>query len=366
VSERERSVLRIGELRPSQLQHTFGIGAIVDLAHVSVMVMGLDDWKRPFCREIVEERLLAAVREQLGGQVDSLVAPPLPRSHEGLFAADDDSNAIGVPVAAFPRFMRCPWCNTLAGLESSLFALKPNPFRPGQTKYVHRNCRNPKVRQPWVLPARFLVACTNGHLDDFPWDYFVHQGKSCGQPMLELRETGVSGEAAEVQVECTTCQAKRRMSGAFGEEGRESLPPCRGRRPHLRDFEEKPCGAPSRAILLGASNSWFGVHLSALSLPVAGGGIAELVDRHWDALKNVDSPMVIAFLRKENRLLAFNDYSDPELMEAIVQRKAMRPVSDAAAGDLKAPEWEVFSKPPLRGASLTSSSRLSWSSACGR
>ena len=182
--------LRVGELRPSQLQHTFGIGAIVDLAHLSVMVMGLDDWKRPFCREIVEDRLLAAVKEQLGEQVESLLAPPLPREQDGLFAADEDSAGVGVPVAAFPRYMRCPWCATLARLDSSLFALKPNPFRPGKTKYVHRNCaRSP--RPPAVLPARFLVACTNGHVDDFPWDHFVHRGQSCGTPMLELDRKSV-------------------------------------------------------------------------------------------------------------------------------------------------------------------------------
>ena len=34
----------VGELRPSQVLHTFGIGAIVDLPNLSVMVMGLEDW----------------------------------------------------------------------------------------------------------------------------------------------------------------------------------------------------------------------------------------------------------------------------------------------------------------------------------
>jgi hypothetical protein len=308
------------------------------------MIMGLDDWKQPYCREIVKERLLGAVREQAGGQVEALVAPPLPRVDDGMFAADDNSNAIGVPVAAFPRFMRCPWCNALARLDSSLFALKTNPFRPGQTRYIHRNCPK-RAPPPSVLPARFLVACTNGHLDDFPWDHFVHRGESCGQPMLELKEWGVSGEAAEVQVECTTCQKRRRMSDAFGEEAKENLPPCTGRRPHLRDFEEKPCTAQLRAILLGASNSWFGVHLSALSLPVASGGIDELVDRHWEALKNVENLAVLVFLRKENRLPAFHEFSDAELMPAIERRRAVRPVPEIEAGDLKSPEWEVFSKP---------------------
>ena len=34
----------VGELRPSQVLTTFGIGSLVDLPNLSVMVMGLDDW----------------------------------------------------------------------------------------------------------------------------------------------------------------------------------------------------------------------------------------------------------------------------------------------------------------------------------
>ncbi|NCC34293.1 MAG: hypothetical protein EOM24_20120, partial [Chloroflexia bacterium] len=55
---------RVGEVRPSQLLHTFGIGAIIDLPHLSVMVMGLDDWGLAYALEIGEERLLQAVQQQ--------------------------------------------------------------------------------------------------------------------------------------------------------------------------------------------------------------------------------------------------------------------------------------------------------------
>lgn len=41
-TSRERP--RVGELRPSQILTTFGVGSIVDLPHLSVMVMGLEDW----------------------------------------------------------------------------------------------------------------------------------------------------------------------------------------------------------------------------------------------------------------------------------------------------------------------------------
>ncbi len=64
--------------------------------------------------------------------------------------------------------MLCPRCRRLAPLSSSQFTLKSDPFRPDRTKYIHENCRHPG-KPPTVIPARFIVACTRGHLDDFPW-----------------------------------------------------------------------------------------------------------------------------------------------------------------------------------------------------
>ena len=55
----------VGELRPSQLLYTFGIGSIVDLPHLSVLVTGLEDWPLASCRPIQENRLLEQVRRHL-------------------------------------------------------------------------------------------------------------------------------------------------------------------------------------------------------------------------------------------------------------------------------------------------------------
>ena len=54
---------RVGDLRPSQLMHAFGVGSVVDLPYLSVMVMGLEDWPAARSIEIREERLLRAVRQ---------------------------------------------------------------------------------------------------------------------------------------------------------------------------------------------------------------------------------------------------------------------------------------------------------------
>jgi hypothetical protein len=60
------SELRVGELRPNQLLHTYGVGSVADLPNLSVMVSGLDDWDLASAERVTEDRLLAAVRAQLG------------------------------------------------------------------------------------------------------------------------------------------------------------------------------------------------------------------------------------------------------------------------------------------------------------
>jgi hypothetical protein len=48
--------VKVGELNPSQLLYTYGVGSIVDLPHLSVIVNGLDDWPTDpsFVKEIQE------------------------------------------------------------------------------------------------------------------------------------------------------------------------------------------------------------------------------------------------------------------------------------------------------------------------
>lgn len=333
---------RVGEVRPSQLLHTFGFGSIIDLPHLSVMVMGLDDWSPAYATEIGEERLLQAVQGQLGPQVKSLRVPPIqPEGNDNPF---DGSAQVGVPVATFPRWMLCPHCRLLAPRDSDLFQLKSDPMRPDRARYVHANCSKAGA-PPTVLPARFLVACEKGHLDDFPWHYFVHKGSSACTGAIRLLELGVSGEATDIIVKCDACGDQRRMSDAFGEEGKQAMPACRGRHPHLRDFDEHGCDQQMKAILLGASNSWFGLTLTALSVPTEVDTLGQLVEAQWVTLEKVTSREVLTAFRAIGQLQPFISVTDDALWAAIERKRSGGGGETTEARSLKAPEWQVFSKP---------------------
>jgi hypothetical protein len=90
-------------------------------------------------------------------------------------------------------------------------------------KYIHRLC--PSLgKPPTVVPARFLVACPNGHLDDFPWPWFVHRGREDCSYLLRLYEFGTSGEAADVIVKCDTCGARGRWPRRSSESTNRTCP----------------------------------------------------------------------------------------------------------------------------------------------
>ncbi len=334
--------VRVGELRPSQILLTYGIGALADLPNLSAVITGLEDWPVQPQSTIVEDRLLASVREELGSQVMQLMAPPrlLEEVSAGSFP-DEAANSIGVPVASFPRWLVCPHphCRLLAPISSGLFELKTDLFRPDRARYQHRNCftKNPTP----ALPIRFLTACSFGHLDDFPWVDYSHRGQPCTNPELKFLEQGSGDEPTELFVRCTQCEAGRSMAEALERDGPYEIT-CAGRRPHLRDYAPDGCKTRMRVITLGASNTWFPALRTALTLPTEGDRLTQLVESHWGLLSKAEHPAYVAAFRVSGQLNAFGQFTDEQLWKAIEVRKA-GVLSEA--GDLKTPEYKALINP---------------------
>jgi hypothetical protein len=336
---------KVGDLRPSQLLFTFGVGSVVELPNLSVMVMGLDDWPAEYAGKVSEERLLRAIQKELGTQVEKLLTPPV-TTESTVAGPFDESLSVGVPVAPFPRWLLCPYCRLLAPIQSGLFELKLDPYRRDRTRYVHRNCTK-RGKPPTAVPARFLIACENGHLDDFPWVEFVHKGPTACKARLRLFELGASGEVSDLELRCEVCGATRRMAAAFAsaDEDEAQLPACRGRQPHLRKYSEDGCTCRTRAILLGASNSWFPVMLSALSVPTQVDKLAQLLQQHAALFDKVQGVQNVELLRDVGKLQAFAAYTDQQIWEAVEKKRQGDGQAETAPSDLREPEWLVFSNP---------------------
>ncbi len=340
----------VGDVRPSQLLWTYGPGALIDLPSLSVLTLGTHLWDKDRCSPIAEARLLAAVRKELGSQVESLRMPPYQKSeHVDAYSAEAN---IGVPVLPFPRWLRCVKCGLLSPFDHSLFECKENRYRPELTRFVHKGCTgskgDAKASDADAVPARFLLACRNGHLDDFPWHYFVHSGVSECKGTLRFFESGASLQTENLWVKCDTCEKSRSLAHAFGQEGKDNLPKCRGRHAHLNIYDDD-CKEEARAVLLGATNSWFPITLSALAIPVTRDPIIQLLQDGLDFFEDVESEvevsLIVKTLKKTGNLIGIEKYSSSEIWEALESINKGCENGPVSESDIKGPEWDVLTAP---------------------
>lgn len=333
--------LRVGGLRPNQLLHTYGVGAMADLPNLSVVMLGLDFWNLERSRTVLEERLLAAVRAKLAQQVDALRLPPYLPETSDPFA---EWTRVGVPVGLFPSWLRCSRCTRLGRADGGFFELLKDSVAPDRIRYVHP-CWGRGGTRPVAVPARFVLACDEGHLDDFPWLYYAHGGHEPESGhSLKMTETGSTGEAANVFVSCE-CGASRPMSDAFGEAAERSLPACRGRHPHLGTFE--PCDRPTRTLVLGSTNSWFPLQLRAFTLPRDRNPLDHLIAefwRHLEPLASLPEATAKQLMPTQTCWPELEAYGSDRVWHAIRSRAANggHNQQQLAGLDLLAPEWAAL------------------------
>ena len=352
---------RVGAARPSHLMFTSGVGSLVDLPNFAVLVRGLDDWNYTHAygwEPIVEPRLLAQVRNQPAlRNVKELRPAPWT---EGLDLDPGGPAArVGVPTAPFPSWFRCTACDELVRLDSGMLGFEnANPRRPHEARFVH-NIGKHKKAKPLAVAARFVLACTDGHLDDFPYREFVHRGGECPKaekPQLRMEDRG-GNVGANVELTCVVCGEHRNMRDAGGERGKENLPVCRGRHPHLGTFEPGGCGLHPKTLVLGASNQWFSELLSTLAVPSAQGTgeLDALVEKYWDMLE--DTPKEgYKTLRQFAPPMRdhFGAWDDDSVYAAVERHRAALAGqqeggedTEAATGRqaLRTAEWEALSAP---------------------
>lgn len=266
---------KVGSGRPSTLLYTYGPGAIMDLPQFTIMPSGLDDWDRIWRRRdeiprIRAPRLLDIVRMHLRSPRAELRPHPW-QPKRNMFSGE--GNDLGVPARVFPQWLRCTGCDML-GLLSQFSYTNTHPFRTDLACFEHVRCTGRphaphKAARRTAVPARYLLACALGHLDEFPYALWVHHGRSCTKaefPALRMVDQ-TAGKGASATIRCESCGDQRPMREAQGEAGAAKLPRCRGRHPHLDAFAENGCGAATKLMVVGASNLWFPATFSIIVMP---------------------------------------------------------------------------------------------------
>lgn len=365
---RKHNRAKVGSGRPSSLLYTYGPGAIMDLPQFTIMPSGLDDWDRIWRRrdgipQIRAPRLRQAVAMLLRSRDIQLRPYPWQAKKMSL---SNEGNDLGVPARVFPQWLRCTGCDMLGALAQFDYR-NTHPYRTDLACFEHARCTGragERTRRPTrrtAVPARYLLACVDGHLDEFPYDRWVHQGQRCDKaefPALKMVDR-TAGKGASAVIRCESCGARRPMNEAQGEAGRSKLPRCRGRHPHLDAFEPGGCGKETRLMLVGASNLWFPATHSIIVMPESSEERKnDLADQIRTALgeklaKYRDNLSILRDLLDDK--VDITELSDAELAEAVAAAGAL-PASEAEQEerirtwdpvDLLVPEWLYLQKDVL-------------------
>jgi hypothetical protein len=252
--------LIVGELRRSQLITSFGSGAIVDMPDYSIVMAAADYWKRsPVLHEPNLEKLLKVTE-----------------FHQPYVSENSDYPQDDIPAFRFPIMHFCPDCGKL------------QPYYAFDDKDGKKCSKCGKK----IVPSRFVAACINGHLEDFPYDWWVHYGKESDchknnpKTNLNIKFEDTTGGLDSIVITCMHCKKSRTMAGSLSK-GSLIGYKCWGKRPWIgnkNEYQETNCKATMRALQRGASNLYFTVTASALTVPPWSNKIQIAIDEDWDKI----------------------------------------------------------------------------------
>jgi len=234
---------------------------MVPIGNESFMVAGLDFWPQKLPLDVSEPRLESALHKR------GFLQPP---------GGDD---APSIPIVRFPLWHSCPECDSL-DLHWKLADSGTN------------HCRTCAID---LIPSRFVVACGCGHIDDFPYMNWVHNGRNKSDACkLTITTSGVSAALRDVLIKCEACDITRSLDGAFDEHEVNQVTKCWSKRPWLQNDEAGQCTESVRTLQRGASNVWFGEYRSALSIPPWSQAAFQVISPFWPALRAIDDPTQLA------------------------------------------------------------------------
>ncbi|MQW32017.1 DUF1998 domain-containing protein [Sinorhizobium meliloti] len=276
----------IGNIRRSQVLSGNGPGAIIDFrgdggAPLSVVAAGLEAWDQLSARQglLNDQRIThEPLQSRLG--VRGFRLPPVGKERFGNVERDRL-----LPAYRFPDWHVCPKCELLQ--RSRFWGNETD--RPELFCSICSTGRGQRAKKVFVVPVRFVVTCSDGHLQDFPWMSWPRHAEGCSRKK-PLKLKGEGSGLKGLGVKCTECAAERDLDGALSPGTLKSMKiRCDGLQPWLKS-EGCECANEPVAIQRGASNAYFPVIASALDVPPFGGSFRDQLEEFWGDLTELDDP----------------------------------------------------------------------------
>lgn len=335
----------VGKLRRSAVVMTHAPGSVVDMrahgAPVSGVTAGLEEWDRsaPLSGNLKYQKI---VERRLCKKLDKKYFRLPPVLEDDAKRADGSLDGSALVIRRFPDWLQCPSCELL----------KPAKDWGADPGLPYRYCAQCTAKQPggrkvFAIPVRFATACSSGHLDEFPWNWWVNHKPDC-HVNNKLKLTSIGPGLAGLILSCPACGGRRSLDGTFGRSALSGLK-CLGKRPWLRsDDDDCDCNGDDgtfRVVQRGASNLYYPVMESALDIPPWTKRLEQALGDYWDYLADIRKP--------EDRLTAI---SINEHLQQLVKREGISPeelarrfeqmqndLEAADVSDLRLDEYRIFS-----------------------
>ena len=311
----------VGQLRKAQLITTFGCGATTDMLDYSIIIAGTDNWN-PKSKKIHEPHLESMLK------VNHFKEPLVTENMENNLPQPD------IPAFRFPYKHFCPKCGLLMNYW--------NFENDGNEIYCKNN--HPKAK---IIPSRFMAACINGHLQDFPYDWWVHNGnfKDCTKTkrndILKIEFSDETGGLDHIIIKCKACGKTRTMAGCMHQDALQHYH-CKGKRPWLHNDDDEKCEARLRTVQRGASNVYFPVNASALTIPPWSSKVYQEIMNNFDIIeKFLDNPNKLKAAIELHFEDLLKDYSADDVVTEILNLNKNSTIKYSKK-DLLEDEYKVF------------------------
>ncbi len=273
--------LVVGKVRQSQAITTFSIGSMVDFVNQTAMICGTDKWT---WNNESEFKIHNVNLQNLLG-VKYFVKPKI-STKENVWEED----APDIPATIFPKTLYNPICKTIEKTGKGNCQLDH-----GRYKCYCDKCKG----KTQFVPSRFVLVCPRGHIEDFPYHWWVHegQGKTCeckegDKPVLRMYFAGNKTDMESLIVECS-CGCKRSMKGASAKNAFSNYP-CSGSRPWLGDHEECKAYEEKEYMQLRIRNEssvYFPCTVSALTIPPWSTKLAKKIQENKFKYEKIIGPL---------------------------------------------------------------------------
>lgn len=244
----------VGDLRRSQTITTFGSGSLADFPRMSAIVSGIDSWTNLYsANKIYERNLQLLLGKDFFYQVSS----------------DNKSinDTFSIPVYRFPLWYYCPKCHRL-----DIYSKIAKSSSWNNSEY--NTALKCNICDEKLVPSRFVAACINGHIEDFPYVWWCHRNSkngTCKNPRMLLEYKGTTGGLDAIHIKCENCGAETTMAGCMNKDALRGLS-CSGNMPWLKTedgtyHDLDKCFATLRGMQRSANNIYYSVNESALTIP---------------------------------------------------------------------------------------------------